>query len=849
MRAIVGADVPLATTSAQGAMPILNNSSLYFLNGLGAWAIPSGGGGGGGQTSLTATGMTITGTNTTSTTISASYTTGASGLATIYINGLTFTDHDANPAFYVTTGTICAASGSCSTAWNSTNAGFSLATTDTATIAYTTGASYLAIAGGTMTGELYTAPSTSVTAGLNLGGSGATPISPANGDVWITTSGMYARINGVTVGPFSAGGLAVGTTTIAGGTNGSIEYNNSGVLGELATTGSGSVVRATSPTLVTPALGTPASVTLTNATGLPLTSGVTGVLPVANGGTGTTSPGLVAGSNVTVTGSWPNQTIASTGGGGVALPQTVSGTVTSGGIPYFNSTTQMSTSALLAANALVVGGGAGAPPATVTTGTGVITALGNTLNATGGVVGYSGALGTPTSGTLTNATGLPISTGVSGLGSGVATALGLGVNAASGFPLVNSTLPTVGHCLQWGSTGVTDAGGACTTGGGGGTVSSGNTGQVAYYAATGTTVSGATTGTGVLTALGVNVGSAGAPVLFNGALGTPSSGTLTNATGLPAATGIASGALPSGVTINNSNWSGTGLSLGNHATLPANTIEGNATGASAVPTALAVPSCSGASNALTYTTSTGFGCNTISTGGVAFPVTVSGTVTSGGVPYFSSTTNMATSAVLAANALVVGGGAGVAPSTVTTGTGVVTALGSNTNATGGVGTVGTSGATVGLLNGVNTHSGTETLAGSSSIPAAVATNIIEPVSVQATALSGSTAATIYPSTASVYNYTANPTAAWAVNIAWSAGTSLNTALATGQAITVVMEVNNGATAYVPSAYQIDGSAVTPNWQGGTAPSAGDASVYDIYTFTVQKTASATYTVFASMTKF
>jgi hypothetical protein len=210
---------------------------------------------------------------------------------------------------------------------------------------------------------------------------------------------------------------------------------------------------------------------------------------------------------------------------------------------------------------------------------------------------------------------------------------------------------------------------------------------------------------------------------------------------------------------------------------------------------------------------------------------------------------MATSAVLAANALVVGGGAGVAPSTVTTGTGVLTALGSNTNATGGVGTVGTSGATVGLLNGVNTHSGTETLAGSSSIPAAVATNIIEPVSVQATALSGSTAATIYPSTASVYNYTANPTAAWTVNIAWSSGTSLNTALATGQAITVVMEVNNGATAYVPSAYQIDGSAMTPNWQGGTAPSAGDASVYDIYTFTIQKTASATYTVFASMTKF
>ncbi len=68
-------------------------------------------------------------------------------------------------------------------------------------------------------------------------------------------------------------------------------------------------------TFVAPALGTPASGVATNLTGLPLTTGVTGTLPVANGGTGTASPGLVAGSNITITGTWPNQTVASTGGG------------------------------------------------------------------------------------------------------------------------------------------------------------------------------------------------------------------------------------------------------------------------------------------------------------------------------------------------------------------------------------------------------------------------------------------------------------------------------------------------------------------------------------------------------
>jgi hypothetical protein len=94
-------------------------------------------------------------------------------------------------------------------------------------------------------------------------------------------------------------------------------------------TGSGNLVFATSPTLVTPALGTPSSATLTNATGLPLSTGVTGLLPVANGGTGTATPALVQGTNVTITGTWPNQTINAAGVGDLTGAVTSVGTVTS----------------------------------------------------------------------------------------------------------------------------------------------------------------------------------------------------------------------------------------------------------------------------------------------------------------------------------------------------------------------------------------------------------------------------------------------------------------------------------------------------------------------------------------
>lgn len=105
-------------------------------------------------------------------------------------------------------------------------------------------------------------------------------------------------------------------------------------------------------------------------------------------------------------------------------------------------------------------------------------------------------------------------------------------------------------------------------------------------------------------------------------------------------------------------------------------------------------------------------------------------------------------------------------------------------------------------------------------------------------------------TAGVWMYTSNATANHTLNIRGNSSTTLNSILSVGDSISVIWLVTNGAIPYYPNVIQIDGSTITPRWSGGTAPSAGNASSIDSYSFTIIKNSvSPTYTVFAGQSKF
>jgi hypothetical protein len=98
-------------------------------------------------------------------------------------------------------------------------------------------------------------------------------------------------------------------------------------------------------------------------------------------------------------------------------------------------------------------------------------------------------------------------------------------------------------------------------------------------------------------------------------------------------------------------------------------------------------------------------------------------------------------------------------------------------------------------------------------------------------------------------YTSAATGNWTLNVRGNASTTLNSIMSIGQALTIVFINTTTATAYYQTAFQIDGTSVTPKWQGGTAPSSGNASSNDVYSFTITKTANATYFVLGSQVRF
>jgi hypothetical protein len=151
------------------------------------------------------------------------------------------------------------------------------------------------------------------------------------------------------------------------------------------------------------------------------------------------------------------------------------------------------------------------------------------------------------------------------------------------------------------------------------------------------------------------------------------------------------------------------------------------------------------------------------------------------------------------------------------------------------------------LSADNTWTGTQTFSGTSAKLAVVLNDAAEVATISATAATGTINYDI--TTQSVLYYTSNASANWTVNFRASSGTSLNTAMSTGQSVTVAFLVTQGATAYYNNVVQVDGSAVTPKYQGGTAWAAGNASSIDAYVYTIVKTGSAAFTVFASQTRF
>jgi hypothetical protein len=192
------------------------------------------------------------------------------------------------------------------------------------------------------------------------------------------------------------------------------------------------------------------------------------------------------------------------------------------------------------------------------------------------------------------------------------------------------------------------------------------------------------------------------------------------------------------------------------------------------------------------------------------------------------------------------GSTGLTPSTATSG--VVTVAGILNIANGGTGASTLAGANIAVFNAPNTFTALQTFQGSATAASVKTSNIKEVATVSATAATGTINFDIL--TQSVLYYTTAAAGNWTVNFRGSVTATLDSIMSVGESISTTTLITQGATAYYNSAVQIDGttSGVTTVWQNG-APTAGDVSALDSYTYVIIKTASATFTVLATQTKF
>jgi len=126
-------------------------------------------------------------------------------------------------------------------------------------------------------------------------------------------------------------------------------------------------------------------------------------------------------------------------------------------------------------------------------------------------------------------------------------------------------------------------------------------------------------------------------------------------------------------------------------------------------------------------------------------------------------------------------------------------------------------------------------------------NGLEKVTISATAATGTI--NYDTDTQSVLYYTSAAVGDWTINFRDSSGATLDSKMATGEAITLVHLVTLTGAEYRNTTVQVDGSSITPEWQGGSAPTEGNANSIDSYTYTIIKTGSAAFTILAALTQF